>query len=94
MLGFDDGEVSAYIFRENVILTVIGVLEGVIAGILLHKWVIVLAEVDIIMFGREIEFPSYLYAIALAFAFSMFVNIVLHRKLKKVDMVESLKSIE
>lgn len=94
VLGFDDGEVSAYIFRENVILTIIGVLEGIIVGFLLHKWVIVLAEVDIIMFGRDIEFPSYLYAIALAFAFSMFVNVVLHKKLKKVDMVESLKSIE
>lgn len=94
VLGFDDGEVSAYIFRENVILTIIGVLEGILVGVLLHKWVIVLAEVDIIMFGREIEFPSYLYAIALAFGFSMFVNVVLHKKLKKVDMVESLKSIE
>lgn len=94
VLGFDDGEVSAYIFRENVILTVIGVLEGLVIGFLLHKWVIILAEVDIMMFGREIEFPSYIYAIVLAFAFSMFVNVVLHQKLKKVDMVESLKSIE
>ncbi len=94
VLGFDDGEVSAYIFRENVILTIIGTIEGLIVGFLLHRLVIVLAEVDIIMFGREIELPSYLYAIVLAFAFSMFVNIVLHKKLKKVDMVESLKSIE
>lgn len=94
VLGFDDGEVSAYIFRENVILTIIGVIEGLIAGVILHKLVVVIAEVDIIMFGREIEFPSYLYSIALAFAFSLFVNVVLHKKLKKVDMVESLKSIE
>lgn len=94
VLGFDDGEVSAYIFRENVILTVMGVIFGVIMGFLLHKWIIVIAEVDIIMFGREIKLTSYLYAIALAFAFSMFVNVVLHKKLKKVDMVESLKSIE
>lgn len=94
VLGFDDGEVSAYIFRENVILTIVGVLEGIILGFLLHKWIIVIAEVDIIMFGRSIELPSYLYAVALAFAFSMFVNVVLYKKLKKVDMVESLKSIE
>ncbi len=94
VLGFDDGEVSAYIFRENVILTIIGVIEGLIVGVILHKLVIVIAEVDIIMFGREIEGPSYLYAIVLAFAFSLFVNVVLHKKLKKVDMVESLKSIE
>lgn len=94
VLGFDDGEVSAYIFRENVILTVIGIVVGTILGFLLHKWIIVIAEVDIIMFGRSIDFTSYLYAIALAFAFSLFVNVVLHKKLKKVDMVESLKSIE
>lgn len=94
VLGFDDGEVSAYIFRENVILTVMGVAFGVVLGILLHKWIVVIAEVDIIMFGRSIDFTSYLYAIALAFAFSLFVNVVLHKKLKSVDMVESLKSIE
>lgn len=94
VLGFDDNEVSAYIFRENVILSVIGMLEGLIMGVFLHKLVITMAEVDVIMFGREIDFTSYLYAMALAFAFSMFVNIILHKKLKKVDMVESLKSIE
>ena len=94
VLGFDDMEVSAYIFRENVILSIIGMVEGVIAGILLHKLVLSMAEVDIIMFGRDITFPSYIYSLALAFGFSMFVNVVLHNKLKKVDMVESLKSIE
>ena len=94
VLGFDDMEVSAYIFRENVILTVIGMIEGLVAGILLHKLVIALAEVDIIMFGRDISFASYIYSLALAFGFSMFVNVVLHKKLQKVNMVESLKSIE
>ncbi len=94
VLGFDDMEVSAYIFRENVILSVIGMLEGLIAGVLLHKLVIALAEVDIIMFGREITLTSYIYSLALSFGFSMFVNVVLHKKLQKVDMVESLKSIE
>ncbi|MDD6145612.1 MAG: ABC transporter permease [Oscillospiraceae bacterium] len=94
VLGFDDGEVSAYIFRENVILTIIGTLEGLIMGIVLHWLVITLAEVDIIMYGRSISPASYLYAAVLAFAFSMLVNLVLHKKLKKVDMVESLKSIE
>ncbi len=94
VLGFDDGEVSAYIFRENVILSIIGMTEGVIAGILLHKLVLFMAEVDIVMYGRDIHFASYIYALAMAFAFSMFVNVVLHKKLQKVDMVESLKSIE
>lgn len=94
VLGFDDGEVSAYIFRENVILSIIGMAEGVIMGILLHKLVLFMAEIDIVMYGREINFVSYIYSLALAFGFSMFVSVVLHNKLKKVDMVESLKSIE
>lgn len=94
VLGFDDMEVSAYIFRENVILTIIGMIEGLVAGILLHKLVLAMAEVDIIMFGRDITMTSFIYSLAMAFGFSMFVNIVLHKKLQKVDMVESLKSIE
>ena len=94
VLGFDDGEVSAYIFRENVILTLIGMAEGIIVGILLHKLVLFMAEIDIVMYGRDIEFMSFIYSLAMAFGFSMFVNVVLHKKLQKVDMVESLKSIE
>ena len=94
VLGFDDGEVSAYIFRENVILTLIGMSAGVVMGILLHKLVLFMAEIDIVMYGRDITFVSYIYSLALAFGFSMFVNVVLHKKLQKVDMVESLKSIE
>lgn len=94
VLGFDDGEVSAYIFRENVILTLIGMSAGVVMGILLHKLVLFMAEIDIVMYGRDITFFSYIYSLALAFGFSMFVNVVLHKKLQKVDMVESLKSIE
>ena len=94
VLGFDDGEVSAYIFRENVILSLIGMTVGVLAGTILHKIVLFMAEVDIVMYGRDVTLFSYIYALALAFGFSMFVNVVLHQKLKKVDMVESLKSIE
>ena len=94
VLGFDDGEVSAYIFRENLILTIIGIIEGLICGIAIHRLVIYIAEVDIIMFGRQITPMSFLYAAALAGAFSLLVNLVLHKKLKSVDMVESLKSIE
>lgn len=94
VLGFDDGEVSAYIFRENILLTVIGIVEGIIGGIVVHRIVLMMAEVDIITFGRNIDFSSFIYSVVLAFGFSMFVNVVLHGKLKKVEMVESLKSIE
>lgn len=94
VLGFDDLEVSAYIFRENIILTVIGIIEGLLCGIGLHLVVISMAEVDIVMYGRGLPLSSFLYSAALAFIFSMTVNLLLHRKLQKVDMVESLKSIE
>lgn len=94
VLGFDDLEVSAYIFRENIILTIIGIIEGLLCGIMLHQVVISMAEVDIIMYGRGLPASSFLYSAALAFVFSMTVNLLLHKKLQKVDMVESLKSIE
>lgn len=94
VLGFDDSEVSSYIFRENIILTIIGITEGLIAGIFIHRIVLYMAEVDIVMFGRSISWLSFLYSAVLAFAFSMLVSLVLHNKLKKVDMVESLKSVE
>jgi putative ABC transport system permease protein len=94
VLGFDDMEVSSYIFRENILLTVIGIVEGILSGIVVHRIVLSMAEVDIITYGRNIDFSSFIYSIVLAFGFSMFVNVVLHGKLKKVEMVESLKSIE
>lgn len=94
VLGFDDLEVSAYIFRENIILTIIGIIEGLICGIGIHQVVISMAEVDIIMYGRGLPLSCFLYSAALAFVFSMTVNLLLHKKLQRVDMVESLKSIE
>lgn len=94
VLGFFDGEVSAYVFRENGVLTVIGTAAGVILGKILHQFVIVTVEVDEVMFGRVINFPSYIYSIILTILFAMFVNWLMHFKLKKIDMVESLKSVE
>ena len=94
VLGFDDLEVSAYIFRENIILTLIGTFEGLFWGVIIHRLILKVAEVDIITFVRDISFMSFVYAAVLSFAFSMTVNVVLHKKLQKIDMVESLKSIE
>lgn len=94
VLGFDNGEVSSYIFRENLILTLIGTAVGLLAGIVLHSLVLDIAEVDILMYGRGLQLPSFLLAAALSFGFSLIVNLALHKKLKSVDMVESLKSIE
>ena len=94
VLGFYDGEVSSYVFRENVILTLIGVLVGAVLGKFLHRFIIVTVEVSAAMFGRVIHPLSYLYAGGLTVLFSMMINWLMHYKLKKIDMVESLKSVE
>lgn len=94
VLGFYDGEVSSYVFRENVILTVIGILCGYIGGNFLHKFVIDTIEVDMVMFGREIYGSSYLYATLITLLFAVIINCSMHFKLKKIDMTTSLKSVE
>lgn len=94
VLGFFDGEVSSYVFRENILLTVFGCILGVVLGSALHRYVITTVEIESYMFGRIIKIPSYLLAIALTFGFSFLVNLLMHFKLKKIDMVESLKSVE
>lgn len=94
VLGFFDNEVSAYVYRENIFLTLIGTILGLILGIFLHKFIVVTSEIDYVMFGREIKPLSYLYSFVLTVFFSVLVNFVMYFKLKKVDMVESLKSID
>ena len=94
MLGFYDQEVSAYVYRENLILTVLGALAGLGLGILLHGFVIQTAEIDTVMFGRVISLPSYLLSFALTMVFAALVNFLMYFKLKTISMVESLKSIE
>ena len=94
VLGFYNREVSGYIYRENVILTVIGALVGLVLGIFLTGFIIQTVEVDIVMFGREIMLQSFLYALGLTFLFAIIVNFFMYFKMKNIDMVESLKSIE
>ena len=94
VLGFYDGEVSQYVLRENVILTVLGIMFGAVFGILIHRYVITTVEVDAVIFGRNIKLLSFLYSGILTSIFSIVVNGVMHFKLKTIDMVESLKSVE
>ena len=94
VLGFYDQEVSQYVFRENILLTVAGVLGGAFFGIFLHRYVITTVEVDAVMFGRNIGLASFLYSELITCGFSLFVNFTMYFKLKKIDMVESLKSVE
>jgi len=94
VLGFRDKEVSTYVFRENIILSFIGSLLGLVLGYLLHIYIIATVELDYIMFGREILWPSYIYAVVLTMGFSFIVNFVMYFRLKKINMVESLKSVD
>ena len=94
VLGFYDGEVSAYIYRETILLTVIGTALGLVLGMGLHQFVIRTAEVDMVMFGREVYWPSYVWSTLLTFLFSALVNLVMHHKLKNISMVESMKAPE
>ena len=94
VLGFYDMEVGNYVYRENILLTIIGAIAGVFLGKILHRFVIQTVEVEMTMFGRNINMPSYLYAIGFTFLFSLLVNVVMFFILKKINMVESLKSVE
>ena len=94
VLGFFDREVSAYVDRESVLLTLIGMLMGLVLGVFFHRFIIVTAEVDYVMFGRIVKPLSYMYSGILTLFFSLLVNIVIHFKLKRIDMVESLKSVD
>lgn len=94
VLGFTRGEVNAYIFREIAILSLVGDLFGLALGTWLEGFVITTVEVDVVMFGRIIHPLSYLYAFLLTLVFSGVVVLAMRGRLDKVDMVESLKSVD
>lgn len=94
VLGFYDEEASAYIFRENVINTVIGMALGLLVGVFLHRYVMNTMEIDFMMFGKQISPWSFVYSGLLTLAFMFIVNFVAGFSIRKVDMVSSLKSVE
>ncbi|MCH5204135.1 MAG: FtsX-like permease family protein [Oscillospiraceae bacterium] len=94
VLGFYDAEVSSYVFRENIVLSMMGGAVGLLLGWWLCMFVITTAEIDEVMFGREIHPISYLWAFLVTIGFSLLVNLIMTRTLKRISMVESLKSVE
>ena len=94
VLGFYDREVSSYIYRENVILTIIGTVFGLGVGTILHQFIMVTVEIESMMFGRIIHPVSYVIAAVLTIIMGMIVNLAMNKKLKGVKMVESLKSVD
>lgn len=94
VLGFTPHEVNAYIYRETMLLSLIGAFVGLFLGIAMEGYVVITAEVDQVMFGREIHTLSFIIAFALTMLFSVVVTLAMKFKLKKIDMVESLKSVD
>ena len=94
VLGFRNGETTSYITRETIVTTLMGIAVGLPIGTLLERFVVSVAEVDSVMFAPDISTACYLWSVLLTFGFSLIVNFFLHFRLKKIDMVESLKSVE
>lgn len=94
VLGFYDNEVSAYIYRENIILTLVGTGLGLILGEILHKFIMITVELENMMFGRIIDVSSFIFSVILTLFFAILVNFTMYYKLKNIKMVESLKSVD
>ena len=94
VLGFTDVETNEYIYRETLILTLIGIVVGLGLGILLHSFVIGITEVETMSYFKSIKFWSFVWAVLISFGFSLIIQVITYFKLKKVDMIESLKSVE
>ncbi|MDD3303326.1 MAG: FtsX-like permease family protein [Clostridia bacterium] len=94
VLGFYDNEVYKYISRETVLLTAIGIVLGIFGGYLLNSFIISTCEINSLRFAKMIEPLSYVYSILITIGFTLIVNIVTYFSLKKINMIESLKSVE
>ena len=94
VLGFYDHEVSAYVYRENMVISIIGSIAGLFAGTFLHRYIMVSIEQEEVMFGSHIDGISFVYSFLITMGFVVLVNILMYRRLKNIPMVESLKSVE
>lgn len=94
VLGFTGSELAMYIYRENLWLTLFGTLAGLVGGFFLHRYVILTAEVNLVMFARDVHFISYVGSVALTIVFALLVNLVMYPRLNRINMIESLKSVE
>ena len=94
VLGFYNGETSMYIYRENIVLTLMGIVVGLVLGAMLLLFVITTVEVDMVMFARNVGWLNYLLAALMTAVFAVIVNLLMTRVIRKIDMVESMKSVE
>ena len=94
VLGFREDEVAQYIYRENIILAAIGLALGLAGGVFLHRVVVLTTEVDVCMFGRTIAPLSFIYALCICIFFTLAANALMYGRLRRIDMVEAMKSVE
>lgn len=94
VLGFNDREISMYVYRETIILTIIGILIGLLLGIALNIFVLNVAETDEIIFIKDINYLSYILTVVIMIIFTVIVQIITNLILKKINMIDSLKSVE
>ncbi|MBR2619996.1 MAG: ABC transporter permease, partial [Firmicutes bacterium] len=94
VLGFYPRETGAYVFRENLILVILGIIAGLPTGMALHRFIMKQIQVDMVSFENVIEPHSYIYTIITVLVFTFIVDRVMRLKLKKINMAEALKSIE
>lgn len=94
VLGFYKKETALYVFRENMVLTGIGALTGLVLGRFLHAFVMNQINIDMIAFDIRVSPVSYLLSVALTFVFAWAVNLVMSVKIDRINMAESLKSVD
>lgn len=94
VLGFYRRETSSYVFRENMVLTLLGSLLGLPFGYLLHRFVMSQIKIDLVSFNVRIAAVSYILSVVLTFVFAFIVELFMRKKIDRIDMAESLKSIE
>ena len=94
VLGFYDKETAMYLYRENIILTLMGIAAGLLMGVFLLRFVITTTEIDIVLFTRLTKWTNYAVSSLITLAFSLAVNLFMNRTIRRIDMVESMKSVE
>jgi putative ABC transport system permease protein len=94
VLGYHSEEIAAYVYRETTILSIIGTFAGLFFGAALHKFVVKTVEASNLMMGRNISLMSYVWSAVITMIFTLFVNLILYKKLKNIEMVESMKAID
>ena len=94
VLGFYPRETGAYVFRENLVLVIMGIIIGIPAGLALHRFVMSQIIVDMVSFNQVIEPASYVFTVLVVVGFDVIVDIIMRRKLRRINMAEALKSIE